>query len=184
MTFTRNAFDAIIEALDHYAEANEVRVKITNKRKAKAGEEAGQFGVSWWAWEISDPETAEEYAYKITKAAELCRALNDAEIIADPAAAEGINTAEEYEWFVNHYYDEFINRTRSSERERGGRRMNTTKTTTAQKAASERYDRENTIRIALKLNKKTDADIIAHLERQENRQGYIKKLIRDDMRPF
>lgn len=109
MTFTRNAFDAIIEALDHYAEANEVRVKITNKRKAYAGEEAGQFGVSWWAWEISDPETAEEYAYKITKAAELCRALNDAEIIADPAAAEGINTAEEYEWFVNHYYDEFIN---------------------------------------------------------------------------
>ena len=55
------------------------------------------------------------------------------------------------------------------------------KTTTAQKAASERYDRENTIRIALKLNKKTDAEIIAHLERQTNKQGYIKSLIRADM---
>lgn len=59
--------------------------------------------------------------------------------------------------------------------------MNHTKTTAAQKAASERYDRENTVRVAIKLNKKTDADILAQLDRQENKQGYIKALIRADM---
>ena len=44
------------------------------------------------------------------------------------------------------------------------------------------YDRENTRRINLKLNKKTDADIISELERQENIQAYIKRLIREDMK--
>ena len=50
--------------------------------------------------------------------------------------------------------------------------MRQTKTTTAQKAASERYDRENTVRVAIKLNKKTDADILEQLDRQGNKQGY------------
>jgi len=44
------------------------------------------------------------------------------------------------------------------------------------------YDRQNTRRINLKLNNKTDADIIRKLESQENIQGYIKNLIRKDMR--
>ena len=44
------------------------------------------------------------------------------------------------------------------------------------------YDKENTRRINLKLNKKTDADIIQELERQENIQAYIKRLIREDMK--
>lgn len=44
------------------------------------------------------------------------------------------------------------------------------------------YDRENTRRINLKLNNKTDADIIRQLESQKNIQGYIKDLIRRDMR--
>lgn len=54
-------------------------------------------------------------------------------------------------------------------------------TTTAQKAASERYDRENTVRVAIKLNKKTDTDILEQLARQDNKQGYIKALIRADI---
>lgn len=33
----------------------------------------------------------------------------------------------------------------------------------------------------LKLNKKQDADVIDRLDAQENRQGYIKGLIRDDI---
>jgi hypothetical protein len=33
----------------------------------------------------------------------------------------------------------------------------------------------------LRLNKKTDADCINKLESVENKQGYIKNLIRDDM---
>ena len=46
------------------------------------------------------------------------------------------------------------------------------------------YDRENTRRINLKLNNKTDADIIAQLEKlksSEGIQGYLKRLIREDM---
>lgn len=47
------------------------------------------------------------------------------------------------------------------------------------------YDRENTRRINLKLNNKTDADIIQHLEAMKNGegiQGYLKRLIREDMK--
>ena len=45
-----------------------------------------------------------------------------------------------------------------------------------------RYDKVNTIRICgLKLNLKTDKEIIAHLKSQPNKQGYIKDLIKKDM---
>ena len=43
------------------------------------------------------------------------------------------------------------------------------------------YDRENTTRINLKLNNRTDADIIEKLRSVESIQGYIKQLIREDM---
>ena len=46
--------------------------------------------------------------------------------------------------------------------------------------AQERYDKENTVSVRLKLNKKTDADIISKLESVDNKQGYIKRLIRED----
>lgn len=52
--------------------------------------------------------------------------------------------------------------------------------TEAQRAAVRRYDAENTVQIHLKLNRKTDADIIARLE-QMGKQGYIKTLIREDI---
>ena len=45
----------------------------------------------------------------------------------------------------------------------------------------ERYDRNNTVRVALKLNTKTDADILKRLEEVGNKQGYIKELIRKDI---
>jgi len=47
--------------------------------------------------------------------------------------------------------------------------------------AQENYDRANTRSIMLKLNKKTDADILAKLDSVQNRQGYIKQLIRIDI---
>ena len=47
--------------------------------------------------------------------------------------------------------------------------------------ASQKYDAENAKRFYLKLNKKTDADIIGFLASKENVQGYIKALIRRDM---
>lgn len=51
----------------------------------------------------------------------------------------------------------------------------------AQKAATVKYDKENTIRLSLKLNKTTDADILAKLSQVKSKQGYIKELIRSDL---
>ena len=53
--------------------------------------------------------------------------------------------------------------------------------TEAKRRAIKKYDAANTKQIHLKLNKKTDADIIEHLDKQENAQGYIKTVIRKDM---
>lgn len=47
--------------------------------------------------------------------------------------------------------------------------------------ASIKYNQNNVKQIKLNLNKKTDADIIKHLDRTENVQGYIKQLIRQDI---
>lgn len=51
-------------------------------------------------------------------------------------------------------------------------------TTEAQKRAGKKYDQENTVVFTIKLNKKTDADIIEALTRQPNKQGFIKEAIR------
>ena len=51
----------------------------------------------------------------------------------------------------------------------------------AQVRASNKYDKENTKQISLRLNKKTDADILEHLETVGSKQGYIKELIRADI---
>ena len=47
--------------------------------------------------------------------------------------------------------------------------------------SQKRYDKDNTVQIRLKLNKKWDKDIIAKLEAVGNKQGYIKGLIRKDL---
>lgn len=52
-------------------------------------------------------------------------------------------------------------------------------TTQAQKKANIKYDAANTVQIKLKLNRHTDADIINKLETSDNKQGFIKALIRD-----
>lgn len=41
-----------------------------------------------------------------------------------------------------------------------------------------RYDETHTRQITLKLNLKTDADILDRLDKEPNRQGYIKMCIR------
>lgn len=45
----------------------------------------------------------------------------------------------------------------------------------------DQYQRENIQRVAVKLNRVHDADILEHLEKQTNKQGYIKSLIRADI---
>ena len=44
-----------------------------------------------------------------------------------------------------------------------------------------KYDKANTKPYALKLNLKTDADIIKKLSEVDSIQGYIKELIRKDL---
>jgi hypothetical protein len=43
------------------------------------------------------------------------------------------------------------------------------------------YDKENTRQLRIKLNRKTDADIIEHIEKQANIQSFVKALIRADI---
>lgn len=52
----------------------------------------------------------------------------------------------------------------------------------ALKRAVQKYDKANTIQIHLKLNLGTDKDIINKLNQVDNKQGYIKDLIRVDMK--
>lgn len=54
--------------------------------------------------------------------------------------------------------------------------------TPAEKRAKTKYDENNTIQVKLKLNLKTDKDILEALERSGNKQGYIKELIRKDLK--
>ncbi len=51
----------------------------------------------------------------------------------------------------------------------------------AKNKAKDRYDKENTRPLKLKLNLKHDADILEKLESVPSMQGYIKQLIREDI---
>lgn len=50
------------------------------------------------------------------------------------------------------------------------------------KKYQEEFDRQHTRRVYIKLYDTTDAEILAHLDKVGNKQGYIKKLIREDMK--
>lgn len=53
-------------------------------------------------------------------------------------------------------------------------------TSKAQIKASNKYNKDKTLTVCLRLNKETDKDIIEILERVNSKQGYIKSLIRND----
>ena len=46
---------------------------------------------------------------------------------------------------------------------------------------TKKYDESNTIQVKLKLNSRTDADIIEYLDTSGNKQGTIKRLIREEI---
>lgn len=48
--------------------------------------------------------------------------------------------------------------------------------------AATKYNAANTKLLQIRLNLKTDADIIAHLETVPSKMGYVKDLIRADMK--
>lgn len=54
--------------------------------------------------------------------------------------------------------------------------------TKAQIKAINKYNANNTVSVLLRLNKKTDADIIAKLETVESKLGYVKECIRKDIK--
>lgn len=51
----------------------------------------------------------------------------------------------------------------------------------ARARATAKYDLANTKQFKMKLNKTTDSDILGKLEGMANKQGYIKRLIREDI---
>ena len=48
--------------------------------------------------------------------------------------------------------------------------------------AQKKYDAENTLQVHLKLNRRTDEDVLEKLDSVPNKQGYIKQLIRADLK--
>lgn len=56
------------------------------------------------------------------------------------------------------------------------------KATNKQKAYIYEYQKENTRRINFQLNKIHDADILEFLDSLENKNLYLKNLVRDDMK--
>lgn len=53
--------------------------------------------------------------------------------------------------------------------------------TEAQIKAQRKYDAEHTRQVHLKLNIRTDDDVLEKLDSVPNKQGYIKELIRADL---
>lgn len=48
--------------------------------------------------------------------------------------------------------------------------------------ASYKYEKANTVQMAIRLNKKTDADVIAWMDSRDNKRAYILNLIREDIK--
>lgn len=48
-------------------------------------------------------------------------------------------------------------------------------------ASQEKYDKKNTTQFRMKLNNNTDKDIINWLANQSNKQGTVKRLIRNEI---
>lgn len=55
-------------------------------------------------------------------------------------------------------------------------------TSESKRSAQRRYDKKNTTQVLLKLNTKTDADVIGKLTSVDNKQGYLKELVRSNLR--
>lgn len=53
--------------------------------------------------------------------------------------------------------------------------------TEAQIKGQKKYDADNTRQVHLKLNRRTDSDVLEKLDAVSSKQGYIKRLIREDL---
>lgn len=51
----------------------------------------------------------------------------------------------------------------------------------AQRKATAKYDKANKVTLTVKLNKRTEADLIEYVAGLENKQGFVKVLLREAM---
>ena len=47
--------------------------------------------------------------------------------------------------------------------------------------SSAKYEREKLLRVMVKFHREKEADLVARMEEQENRAGYIKRLVKEDI---
>ncbi len=66
--------------------------------------------------------------------------------------------------------------------DRIGVHLSMPKTPAAQLKALKKYQKKNIVQVKVNLHRNNDADILEKLEKVENKQGYIKNLIRNDMK--
>lgn len=47
--------------------------------------------------------------------------------------------------------------------------------------SSAKYERDNLLRVMVKFNRKKEPDLVERMEQQENKAGYIKRLVKEDI---
>lgn len=47
--------------------------------------------------------------------------------------------------------------------------------------SKQKYDKENMVKVNVSFNRKTEPELVARIEAEPNKAGYIKDLIRADM---
>jgi hypothetical protein len=44
-----------------------------------------------------------------------------------------------------------------------------------------KYERENLVAVRVAFNKRTEPELVERIEREDNKAGYIKKLVKEDI---
>ena len=47
--------------------------------------------------------------------------------------------------------------------------------------SSAKYEREKLLRVMVKFNRKHEPDLVERMEQQENKAGYLKRLVKEDI---
>ncbi len=47
--------------------------------------------------------------------------------------------------------------------------------------SSAKYEKEKLLRVMVKFNRNTEPDLVERVESQENRAGYLKRLVKEDI---
>ena len=47
--------------------------------------------------------------------------------------------------------------------------------------ANRRYEKENLLKVTVAFNRKTEPELAERMEQEQNKAGYLKRLVRDDI---